>query len=144
MTECRSFAHAFPTDGRMQPLTAGDGRTDQKSPHLAFPQVRGSLCWWWQVKDSNLRSFRDGFTVRSHWPLGQPAWECSCASHSSGQQDSRTGAPDCNRVRSACRGPGSGPPHTSTYAARRSLIMAASPSFDIVSKVDRQEVDNAF
>jgi hypothetical protein len=25
------------------------------------------------VKDSNLRSFRDGFTVRSHWPLGQPA-----------------------------------------------------------------------
>ena len=28
---------------------------------------------WWQVKDSNLRSFRDGFTVHSHWPLGQPA-----------------------------------------------------------------------
>jgi uncharacterized protein YajQ (UPF0234 family) len=28
--------------------------------------------------------------------------------------------------------------------SRRSLIMAASPSFDIVSKVDRQEVDNAF
>jgi hypothetical protein len=27
----------------------------------------------WQVKDSNLRSFRDGFTVHSHWPLGQPA-----------------------------------------------------------------------
>src|SRR5215213_6550625 len=27
----------------------------------------------WRVKDSNLRSFRDGFTVRSHWPLGQPA-----------------------------------------------------------------------
>jgi cyclic-di-GMP-binding protein len=27
---------------------------------------------------------------------------------------------------------------------QRSLIMAASPSFDIVSKVDRQEVDNAF
>ena len=27
----------------------------------------------WQVKDSNLRSLRDGFTVRSHWPLGQPA-----------------------------------------------------------------------
>jgi hypothetical protein len=25
------------------------------------------------VKDSNLRSFRDGFTVHSHWPLGQPA-----------------------------------------------------------------------
>ncbi len=28
----------------------------------------------WQVQDSNLGSFRDGFTVRSHWPLGQPAW----------------------------------------------------------------------
>ena len=28
---------------------------------------------WWQVEDSNLCSFRDGFTVRSHWPLGQPA-----------------------------------------------------------------------
>jgi uncharacterized protein YajQ (UPF0234 family) len=27
---------------------------------------------------------------------------------------------------------------------QESLIMAASPSFDIVSKVDRQEVDNAF
>ena len=25
------------------------------------------------MQDSNLRSFRDGFTVRSHWPLGQSA-----------------------------------------------------------------------
>jgi cyclic-di-GMP-binding protein len=31
-----------------------------------------------------------------------------------------------------------------TWPTSRSLIMAASPSFDIVSKVDGQEVDNAF
>src|SRR5665647_3416373 len=45
----------------------------QEGPRPAFPQVRGPLRTWWQVKDSNLRSFRDGFTVHSHWPLGQPA-----------------------------------------------------------------------
>jgi hypothetical protein len=28
-------------------------------------QLRGCFRWWWQVKDSNLRSFRDGFTVRT-------------------------------------------------------------------------------
>ena len=28
----------------------------------AFPHVGGLLSTWWQVKDSNLRSFRDGFT----------------------------------------------------------------------------------
>src|SRR3954463_13627112 len=32
----------------------------------------------------------------------------------------------------------------STRPTSRRLIMAASPSFDVVSKVDRQEVDNAF
>ncbi len=37
------------------------------------PVSRGPSCTEWQVKDSNLRSFRDGFTVHSHWPLGQPA-----------------------------------------------------------------------
>jgi cyclic-di-GMP-binding protein len=35
-------------------------------------------------------------------------------------------------------------PDIETRTTRGSLIMAASPSFDIVSKVDRQEVDNAF
>ena len=35
----------------------------RKSPQPAFPQVRGPFSTWWQVKDSNLRSFRDGFTV---------------------------------------------------------------------------------
>ena len=34
-------------------------------------------------------------------------------------------------------------PPNRTSSSHRSLIMAASPSFDIVSKVDRQEVDNA-
>ena len=35
----------------------------REGPRPAFPQVRGPLSTWWQVKDSNLRSFRDGFTV---------------------------------------------------------------------------------
>src|SRR5450631_613546 len=34
----------------------------RKGPWLAFPQVRSPFSTWWQVKDSNLRSFRDGFT----------------------------------------------------------------------------------
>ena len=44
----------------------------------------------WRVQDSNLGSFRDGFTVRSHWPLGQPA-------------KSRTYEPDRDRSREATR-----------------------------------------
>jgi cyclic-di-GMP-binding protein len=35
-------------------------------------------------------------------------------------------------------------PDIETRTIRGSLIMAASPSFDVVSKVDRQEVDNAY
>jgi hypothetical protein len=38
-----------------------------------FRRSEALSCTRWQVKDSNLRSFRDGFTVHSHWPLGQPA-----------------------------------------------------------------------
>ena len=34
-----------------------------KGPRPAFPQVKSPFSTWWQVKDSNLRSFRDGFTV---------------------------------------------------------------------------------
>ncbi len=44
-----------------------------KSPLTVFAQFRGLVSLVWQVQDSNLGSFRDGFTVRSHWPLGQPA-----------------------------------------------------------------------
>ena len=57
-------------------MAIGPGsRTPTKRP-LALPFRRSGAFveHWWQVKDSNLRSFRDGFTVRSHWPLGQPAW----------------------------------------------------------------------
>ena len=34
-----------------------------EGPQPAFPLFRGLTCTWWQVKDSNLRSFRNGFTV---------------------------------------------------------------------------------
>ena len=44
-----------------------------RTPTRGGGPVPGATSSWWQVKDSNLRSFRDGFTVRSHWPLGQPA-----------------------------------------------------------------------
>ena len=40
-----------------------------KTPEIFF----GGFSRWWQVVDSNHCSLRDGFTVRSHWPLGQPA-----------------------------------------------------------------------
>src|SRR5450631_210192 len=40
----------------------------RRGPRPAFPLVRALSRTWWQVKDSNLRSFRDGFTVHSHWP----------------------------------------------------------------------------
>src|SRR4051794_9271463 len=95
-------------------------------------------CWsgalrtcWWRVKDSNLRSFRDGFTVRSHWPLGQPAVPRRTVARSA-SKDSGTVSPACKRVPSARR---TNPTH------RRGNV--ADPSFDIVSKVDRQELDNA-
>src|SRR3712207_5198990 len=40
-------------------------------------------------------------------------------------------------------GSGHGPRDRTVQPHRRSLIMPAQPSFDVVSKVDRQEVDNA-
>lgn len=79
----------------------------------------GGLSRWWQVKDSNLRSFRDGFTVRFHWPLGQPA---GCA-----WKDSKPIAPARNcRSRDLGRG-----------------AAMADASMDVVSKFDKQEVANA-
>ena len=56
--------------GRSQPDSVA-GR--KKAPGQRFRWSGALLCTGWQVKDSNLRSFRDGFTVHSHWPLGQPA-----------------------------------------------------------------------
>ena len=62
------------------PRTAVDRRTEadaagqaRGAPNRRFRWSGAPLSTWWQVKDSNLRSFRDGFTVHSHWPLGQPA-----------------------------------------------------------------------
>ena len=46
---------------------------DIDSNQLTRPPARMPGAHAWQVEDSNLCSFRDGFTVRSHWPLGQPA-----------------------------------------------------------------------
>ena len=75
----------------------------------------------WQVKDSNLRSFRDGFTVRFHWPLGQPAWCVWKDSKRRAQRNRKSG----DR------------PHHAPAARRqphgRNATMADS-SFDIVSK----------
>src|SRR5450759_1070070 len=54
---------AFRANSRRQPLWPDHSRTTRKCPQPAFPQVKGPFSTWWQVKDSNLRSFRDGFTV---------------------------------------------------------------------------------
>ncbi len=74
--------------GRGQPLRPAplhpDARNDEGGPaprpgrvtQEALTRVsagQGLFGTRWQVKDSNLRSSRDGFTVRFHWPLGQPA-----------------------------------------------------------------------
>ena len=93
----------------------------RRAPDLRFRRSGALLCTGWQVKDSNLRSFRDGFTVRSHWPLGQPAW---CAWKDSKQRTMP------NRQ-----------PHP-RHRPGRTRTMADS-SFDIVSKFDKQEVANA-
>ena len=105
----------------------------------AFPQVRGPLVHWWQVKDSNLRSFRDGFTVHSHWPLGQPAW---CAWKDSKDPRSRTGRPAPDR-----RHPGGhahGRQHRSTSSARstsrRSPTPSTAPRKEVATRYDFKNV----
>ena len=65
-----------PADGHRGPDRAGPDRPQRERPRTAFALVTGPFCTVWRVEDSNLCSFRDGFTVRSHWPLGQPAWAC--------------------------------------------------------------------
>src|SRR5262245_60384195 len=113
---------------------------------------------WWRVEDSNLRSFRDGFTDRSHWPLGQPAW-CTPAPGGGAEKDSRLlGCPSTRvaagtggacRVRRHRKRVASGVRCTARRRAatettyRSDETVADTSSFDIVSKVDRQEVDNA-
>ena len=103
---------------RFQPDTPGQRR---KAPTQRLRRSGAFLGETWQVKDSNLRSFRDGFTVRSHWPLGQPAGAAGQAHNSA--EPYRTGRAWIESLRQ------DGP--------------MADSSFDIVSKLDRQEVDNA-
>ena len=84
------------------------------------------------MKDSNLRSFRDGFTVRSHWPLGQPARFAI----------RRLPGYRYPLRRTACV-VGYAQETPQVIADRTKGTPVADSSFDIVSKVDRQEADNA-
>src|SRR4051812_17586507 len=65
----------------IRPQLLATGRIRLDSTGRTGTALNRRSCWsravfvsWWRVEDSNLCSFRDGFTVRSHWPLGQPAW----------------------------------------------------------------------
>lgn len=53
------------------------------------PLLAGSAGRVWRVQDSNLGSFRDGFTVRSLWPLGQPARACAAPEGGVGETTDR-------------------------------------------------------
>ena len=59
--------HRPATDGRDERLIhcglQYPNKYMKRAPDPAIPQVKGPFSTWWQVKDSNLRSFRDGFTV---------------------------------------------------------------------------------
>jgi uncharacterized protein YajQ (UPF0234 family) len=92
------------------------------------------------VEDSNLRSFRDGFTDRSHWPLGQPAKARRRAVYGGGSKDSGNPRALRKRVLSVA-GTDRARANQAGFAYRRGDV--ADPSFDIVSKVDRHELDNA-
>ena len=72
---CAGHRPATPAPDDRQNRAVFDTPTRYKKEDLR-PRLRRSEALShtrWQVKDSNLRSFRDGFTVHSHWPLGQPA-----------------------------------------------------------------------
>ena len=83
-------------DTRRQGSPAGHSRTARKRPSHRVSAGRGRSGWWWRVEDSNLCSFRDGFTVRSHWPLGQPA---GCAQARTEAYDSEEPGPAGARSR---------------------------------------------
>jgi hypothetical protein len=51
-----------PVGRRRWPVSAGESRTGRERPLTALSQVRGRSSSVWRVKDSNLGSFRDGFT----------------------------------------------------------------------------------
>ncbi len=56
-------AHHVPTERRKSPDRTGLDWTDEEQPLTALQQVRGRSSKVWRVQDSNLGSFRDGFTV---------------------------------------------------------------------------------
>jgi|SRR5450631_647280 len=58
-----AYSRRTAANSRKQPVLPDHSRITQRGLRPAFPQVRGPLRTWWQVKDSNLRSFRDGYTV---------------------------------------------------------------------------------
>src|ERR1035437_10082174 len=76
----------------------------REGPRPAFPQVRGPLSTWGQVKDSNLRSFRDGFTDQRRQALEQRKRrfhrQLTCAFPTDTRPPSATaGHPDGQRLR---------------------------------------------
>ncbi len=58
------LCHAFATASWSERDLVGLRRTGRERPLTALSQVRGRSSEWWRVEDSNLGSFRDGFTVR--------------------------------------------------------------------------------
>ena len=46
----------------------------QNRPLSAFPLVKDRFCCVAGQGFEPWKASADGFTVRSHWPLGQPAW----------------------------------------------------------------------
>ena len=73
---------AFAATDESDRAQAGTSETWQERPPTAFQQVEGRSSRLWRIQDSNLGSFRDGFTVRSHWPLGQSALPAAAANRS--------------------------------------------------------------
>ena len=47
--------------------------TIELHPHTHLKKLQVRLEFWWREKDSNLRSFRNRFTVCPLWPLGNPS-----------------------------------------------------------------------
>ena len=109
----------------------GERRLD---PHLARMRPNAepekgptteALLEVWQIQDSNLGRHKPAaFTVRSHWPLGQSAAAPAPPFGGAwgGRNSSKAGPETRNRQEGS---------------------QMADSSFDIVSKIDRQEVDNA-
>jgi hypothetical protein len=66
-----NFATHLPATSEPERVWLRLNGTHDNDPGPAFVLVRGRLCTVWRVKDSNLRSFRDGFTGRQPRPRDQ-------------------------------------------------------------------------